>query len=295
MSFSLKAGNGGDNTNWSPWNEHLLEQIGKIKPRVAVLSGIIDVGTQEQEPARYDWEDTPQQREKLETVEGCHLDGNEIVIPRKPAPSIVMMADFPETLVDYGKHPYSESKEENWQPYRHLITNEFKGCATPCPLTHTKKTGVWAYDVKHRVSQIASAADLCDGVAPQDFDLGELLGAVFTMELGAVRNGEYINVKAKTISKKHEAIPVPKHDIQPFGILMNGENDPEDVKMIRKSIKTLLAKSPDYEGSLLKQQIESNGDNGDKPKQAAKKAPAKKAAPKKAPAPEPDYDDDTPW
>lgn len=270
--FSKKASDrssgGSSNVDWDGFNDHLLEQIGEEEEnRIAILSGLIDLGVQERPDYVEEYTGTKKQEAALKAGTS-HLDEEEenIITPLKPTEQIAIMADFPEIMVNYGKF-FSKDGEDDWKPYRHLITNEWwdkgareklaKGVSLSCKPDDKADSG-WAYDRKSTISKLAVAT----GVVPkapvdQNFDIGELLGGVFTMDVSAEEDGKYVNIKVKNISKKHDKIPVPDHDVVPFGVMLEGGNDEEDLKQIRASVKNTLKRAKGWETSGLKAELDA--------------------------------------
>lgn len=291
---SSNKGTGKSDVDWAGFNAHLLEKIGKSKLRQAVVSGIVDVGVQNREDAEYDYKGEERQDKLLEEGKATlNEEGTKIIQPRNPADSIVIFADFPSIMINYGKF-LSKDKEDDFKPYRHLITGEFKGLAEPCALTCKSKDGKWVYDAKHRVSQLANAMDLVEGDVPQDFQIGDLLGGAFMMEMGVTKNGEYVNVKAKNIVPMMEGMSAPEYNLEPFGVMFEGGNDKEDLVQIRASVRKLMELSPDWVESAVKAELEalSSSSSSSTSSESPKKAVPQKAAPKKIELDDDEEDDD---
>lgn len=272
--FSKKAsdrsGGGGSNVDWDAYNDHLLEQIGEEEEnRIAVVSGLIDLGIQDRPDYVEEYKGTKAQEAALKSGKS-RLDEDEenIITPLKPTEQIAIMADFPEIMINYGKF-FSKDGEDDWKPYRHLITGEWwdksarkmlaKGVSLSCKPDDKSESG-WAYDRKSNISKLAVATGVvAKAPVDQNFDIGELLGGVFTMDVSAEesKDGKHINVKVKNISKKHEKIPVPDHDIEPFGVMFDGDNDEESLKQLRASVKNTLERAQGWETSGLKAELDA--------------------------------------
>lgn len=305
MAFSMTAGNGGSGDGptreqWDEWNQYLKDQIGKFKPRVAILSGIVDLGRQEQEDSVFEYKQEERQDKLLEEGKAyLSDDGKKIIRPRNPVQCVALMADFPSIEIDYSKHPRSTKSEPEIKPYRHLITGEFKGLADTLALSCKAEDGKWVYDPKHSVSKLAMAMDLVQGeYVAQDFNLGKLLGGAFSIQLGVNGKG-YIN--SKEIGPIMDGVPIPEYDLEPFGVMFKGGNDGESLKQIRASVRKRMEMSPDWGESEIKKELEAlkgNSSSGDsKPAKAepvqedTKKAKPAKAKPAKV-APEVNEGDD---
>jgi hypothetical protein len=317
------------NVDWDAFNEHLLEQIGEDgQSQVAILSGIMDLGIQERPDHEEPYKGSTEQDKSL-ADERSYLSEDEetIITPAKPVDSVALYADFPDVEVNYGKF-FSKDAVDEWRPYRHLITNTWwdssaklmvaKGAALSCRPNPKAESG-WAFDGKSTISRLATCTGVVrKGPVDQNFDIGELLGGVFVMDLQAVRDKEYINIKALNIGTKHIAIPNPEYDLEPFGISFSGGNDDSALQQVRANIRATMARALNWDDSGLKADFENyekaSKEVDSKPEEKqnevpeeepVKKAPPKKAgvagksappkkAPvkKKAPEPEPEEDDD---
>lgn len=301
------------NVDWAAFNQHVYDAImeatdnGENTNQVCFISGIVDTGTQPSlEPYTvYKWEDSEQQNKLLNADFGCYVEDDNFYIPNKPVDSVAFFVDFPEVQIDYSK--FFGDGSEGTKPYRTLLAGEWDGVAQYTALSPDKD----GYGGKSRVSKLAKATGVTKGNPPADFDIGELLGQPFTMDIEAKKGGDqgqFLNVKVSNPSSKHKAIPVPEHDVVPFGVMMNGDNDEDAVKQIYRKSALLkrLELAEEWLESDLKKQIEAlqtsqQGDNSKSPtkeEKAPKKATQK---PKKASEPgEPEgnsgsFDDDIPF
>lgn len=307
MAFKKVAKGGESSTgqasreNWDAFYAHVEDVIrdvtedGDSKNQVCFISGIVDTGTQTKEPEDkytiYDWEDSERQHKLIAADFGCYEKEGKFYIPNKPEKndSITLYVDFPSIVVDYGI--LDGSGVPRFLPYRELLAGEWEGIATHTALSSK------GYGGKSRVNALAKATGLHkSGDLSGSFDVGQLLGLPFTMDIITNRGGDkqqYVNVKISNPSSKHKAIPVPEHDVEPFGIMMTGGNNPDDLKYIRKAVLRRLELADEWEDSELKKELEAVKGGSSKeeeaPTKVEAKAPAKtpaKAAPKKAPAKE---------
>lgn len=285
MAFSKKGKVQNDNSNlpevdWDLYNGHLEEAVkqatddGDNKNQVCFISGIIDTGTQPaQEPyTTYDEakEGDPnfdKQRKLIEADFGCYAADGKFYIPNKPVDSVVFFVDFPDIKVNYGKFFALDGKDD-YKPYRTLLAGDWDGLATYTALSPSP-TG---YGGKSRVSVLAKATGTTKGNPPSDFDVGELLGKPFTMDVLLSRGGDkgqFLNVRVSNPSSKHKAIPVPEHDVVPFGVSMSGGNSVVELEQIvrKGAILRRLEMAKEWEGSKLKIEIASL--KGESPQQTA--------------------------
>ncbi len=281
--FNKKAskGTGGSDVDWDAYNDHLLEQIGdEVENHVAIVSGLIDLGVQERPDYVEEYTGTKKQEKAIKDGRSYvreNEDGEEeIVTELKPVDQVAIFADFPEIMINYGKF-FSKDGEDDWKPYRHLITGTFwnkadrkmyaKGVSLSCS-PNDKAKGGWAYDPKSTISKLAVATGSAKSPVEQDFDIGELLGGVFSMDLVAEesKDGKHINIKANNPSKKHKTVKVPEYDIEPMGIMLDGDNDEEDLKQLRPAIINTLELAEGWATSGLKEELDNLKDSSSEKK-----------------------------
>lgn len=321
MGFSKKASKGSSsnvsNVDWDAFNEHLLEQIGEeVESRVGIISGIIDLGVQPRPDYVEEYTGTKKQDAQLKSGRS-YLDADEenIITELKPVDQVAIFVDFPEIMINYGE--FFNDGEDDWKPYRHLITGEnwdkqenkmfAKGVSLSCKPDDKAPSG-WGYDRKSTISKLAIGSGVIKRApVDQNFDIADLMNGVITMDLVAEESGKYVNIKATNISSKHPAIPVPEHDIECFGIGLDGDNDADTLKFIRASIRNTLERAQGWETSGLKAELdaqekaatkasedstEDDEEEDDTPKKRTpRKAPAKKTT-KRVAEEEEDEDDE---
>lgn len=308
MKASKGTSTGESNVDWNEFNQHLLEVLGEEEPQVAILSGIIDVGVQYREDLVVDYENKEIQDKALE--EGRAVlseDGSKLTLSMSPVGQVVFLADFPDLQVNYGKY-FSKDGADDFKPYRALVGGSWEGVAKGINMNSKKISGVWQFDPKSTISKLAKFTDGVSGAVPQDYDIGNLLGNAFAMDVGMKESDGKFYANCKNVNRKHKMVEVPEHNIEPFGISFEGGNDPKDLFNINGQVFKLLEKAVGWNESGLKKELEafqaekeSAKEDKDTPKEAPKKsAPVKKAAPKKAakaaePEPEEDEDDDCPF
>ena len=108
-----------------------------------------------------------------------------------------------------------------------------------------------------------------------------------------------MNVKISSPANKPKAIPMPEHNIEPFAVMMDGDNDEEDLKQINSKILKRLQLAKEWDDSGLKKELEKMGRLGggssddseeDKPKKAVTK-PKRPSKVEQEPDEEPEGDD----
>ena len=299
MSFSKKgkvsqesAPSNHPQVDWSAYNAHILEKVleatdnGDSKNQVCFISGVVDTGTQPAiEPytvydADIEGGANYEKQQKLISADfGCFIENGKFHIPQKPVDSVVFFVDFPEILIDYGKF-FGDGDSEP-KPYRTLLAGEWDGVATYTSLQPSSE----GYGGKSRISVLAKATGCTKGNPPSNFDIAELLGKPFTMDVAASTGGDknqYVNIRVSSPSSKHKAIPFPDHTVTPFGVGMNSENSDEAIKQIfrKSSLLARLALAEEWETSKLKAQIaamkgDTNSESETSESQPEPKAPTK--------------------
>lgn len=271
---------------WKEWNEYVYDRImeatedGDEPLQPCFISGIVDTGTQAPPEAEreYPWEDTEQQNKLIKVGVG-RRDGDKFYVKNRDNDTVVMTVDFPSIMIDYSKHPASDSDEEDFKPHRELLAGDWDNTASPIALNPSKD----GYNPKSRIAALCKATGLVKtGKVPEDFDLGELLGADFRMTITAEwsDDGKFMNPKIKDPVNKTKKDPLPDHDIEPFAVMLDGDNDEEDLKQINSKILKRLQLAKEWDSSELKKELEKLGrlgssstDSGseDKPKKSISK------------------------
>lgn len=312
--------------DWDGLNSHVIEMAktqDKARSVPGVISGIIDLGEQNLEDAEQVFvgdaaAEAAAIAEKPATYfkDGFDEKGKPCRLkcwPQKPVQQMAVTIDFPQVMVDKGKF-FGNS---NPQPLRLLLNREFtlpgdktKIVASPYNIRETKhdlgggKT-TWAFAKNNGLHKLADACGLLDanGLFTKN-RIGELLGKVAQfqfqvfMKPGKQAGTSYFTEVVKLVGMVPEGVPLPEApEGTLYGVNLYAENDPEAVKQLRACIKNHIKRANNYEGSILKVELEAL--EGGNASQAAP-APAPAAKPEgiapSAPAPEnDDFDDDVPF
>lgn len=269
---------GESDVDWDAYNEHLLERIGAEASRIGVISGIVDLGTHENEPSMFDYVGDDKQKKLLEDeynrgnrVED--VDGKKmLILPQKPSQQFAVIADFPEIMIDYGQF-FGENKESEEKPYRHILNGEWylqhekmKTVNLRFPAVAKKnKDDKWTFGENSYIGKLAKAGGVTDEVMTEEMDIGGLMETIIMFQLGAEKNPKgYVNMKCKQPSSKHEAIPVPEWNANPCFISFDGENDEGSLRELNASIRNTMAMSPDFGESEVRKELEALGLSFDK-------------------------------
>lgn len=277
---------GGSNSNpvdWDALNQHVIETVDlrESDAVIGIISGIVGLGVQSQEPAEEDYKQTPEQEEKLKNIEGAEVItkyGKEILTyPRKDREQVAIFIDFPQYMVDKGKFFGGES---NPSPFRVMLNGEFmlksaegftkivrSGYNLAIQNHGDQNNKMWGFGKNSTLHKLADAAGVLnkDGLfLPQD--LGKLLGKPVLVDLQV-----YMNPSKKDPSKKYYTercklqgkVPkmmesmVPKLDDKYlFGINFDSDNDLSHLKQLRASVKNTIKRAKNFEGSKIQQQLE---------------------------------------
>ena len=317
MAFKKKAKKpqSASNVDWNKFNRHIEERVEAAIEENGVnmecyVSMLIDSGTQPaQDPfTEYEWEDSDQQNKLLKKDFGCYVEDGKFYIPNRPMDSIILAVDFPDIMVDYGRF-FSEDNTSEERPYRHFLAGDWEGVAGYTAAI-VGKDG--AYSARSTITKIAKAANLVKGSkVKEDFNIGDLMGAVFTMdvEVSSEEKGDkfYTKVKATNLSARSKKLPPLECDIECIGIMMNLDEDDEpyveeELRQINSKVIKRLEMAEEWEDSDLKKALEKLGKLSSASSSSSSKGENKKPASsskKKSVEQEPDEelgeDDDNPF
>ncbi len=311
--------------DWDGLNSHVIEMAktqDKARSVPGIISGIIDLGEQNLDDAEQVFVGTAADEEKIKAEkpdtyfkDGFDDKGKAVRLkcwPQKPCQQMCITVDFPQVMVDKGKF-FGNS---NPMPLRLLLNREFtlpgdktKVVASPYNIRETKhelagnKT-TWAFAKNNGLHKLADACGLLDanGLFTKN-RIGELLGKVAQFEFrvfmkpGKQAGTAYFTEQVKLVGMVPEGIPLPEApEGTLYGVNLYAQNDAEAVKQLRACIKNHIKRANNYEGSILKTELEAlEGGNG-APAQAAPAAKPTGVAPS-TPAPSEDdgFEDDVPF
>lgn len=281
-----------------------------------VVSGIIDLGTQEQEDAavKFDGDEDDEAAEIAEKPGTYFEDGpnpsnrKEIVRlrrwPNKPVQSIAIAVDFPDIMLEKGQFFGDDDAEA--KPLRmylggqfYLVNDKVQVIGRPTPLREKKNSkDQWSFDKKHLCYKMAAAAKLVDASKDEVFkpkDIDQLLGQAFQFEAQIYFNEKgYYTEDVKFIGALGRGQKAPEGEVSQMLIQFNQPNKEEDLKELRSHVKNTIKRASNYEGSKIQAQLEkieaayksnkSSEEGADEPEQEEKKA-EKKVTSKPKPTP----------
>lgn len=293
--------------DWDKLNSHVIEAAGtasRSRSIPGVISGIYDLGEQEREDYREEWNGNAEAEASLIEKDPSIYFGDDEgkrwkYKPLKPCQAIAIAVDFPQVIVDKGQF-FGDSSPA---PLRLILNGEFftngeKVVARGYSLSESKHDQGWGFAKNSVLHKLADACGLLrNGIFTKE-RIGELIGAVAQFEFRVFmkpgKDGKsYFTETIKLAGIVPEGVSHPVLDDKYLHLInVWGENDPELVKQMRVSIKNTIKKANNYEGSDIQKLFEASGESTsakpteDKPKLNKPVRSAPKAAVK------PDVDED---
>jgi len=313
--------------DWEALNKHVIE-VAKTQTKArslpGVIAGIVDLGEHDLEDAEQVFTgdaaaEAAAIAEKPATYfkDGFDEKGNAVRLkcwPQKPVQQMAALIDFPQIIVDKGQF-FGNS---NPQPLRVLLNREFtlpgeklKIVASPYNIRETKhplggNKSTWAFAKNNGLHKLADAVGILDanGLFTKD-RIGELVGKVAQFQVQVFmkpgkNGGEFYQENVKLVGMVPEGVPIPE---APEGTLhlvnLFAPNDPEAIKQLRVAVKNHIKKANNYDGSVLKGELEAlegNRGNSDSEEPKEEDKPKAQGIAPSTPAPESDdFDDDVPF
>lgn len=368
-----ESGNGGagaiSGEAWDAWNSYSQWDILDVTPQtlpngselkemqvIGVLNFISELGSQPQDDASmkstltlpeegedYSQEEIDEMKKYPsnyfkwvdEYKDGKKLNVRKKFWPKNPEEELIFAVDFPELMVDYGKHPANDTENVEMKPLRiDYNDHDFKD-RTKLGRHITNevnyKTGKFSdKDIKYKIT---SACGNLEEYQNDQHDLSHLVQATcywtVKMTKKVTDKGTYYNTKivdpapiqdikarGKVVATVAEQLEDAKCDVPFCGILMNeGEYPEENLRQMRKmwidlaQQATTFDRNVDsnregewicgvgYEGSDLQKALEKFTTVTDKPKSVVPSKPAEKE-PEPVPTynePPINFDDDIPF
>ena len=330
-SYGTTTTAGGDkksDVDFDALNKYVVETAGlqQQETLVGFVSGIVDLGIQEQPDAENKYTGKPED-EAAEIAkfpntyfkDGKDDKGNPCRLkcyPQKAVQSIAIAVDFPDIILDKGQF-FGESKPlplRVWMGGQFYIPNKGMVVARTTPLRLNKKMGAWSMDALSLPYKMAVAAKIIqpgEVFLPKQIDslLGKSMQFVVQVYMKENKGKEYYTefIKyAAPLARGQKEFDTSEYP--PFLVQFNSKNDEKALSELRNHIITTLKQATNFEGSMIQKQLlglgkikqegnaQEEGSEGDgedfvpEVKQPAKEAP-KKAA-KKAPEPPVEFEDD---
>lgn len=312
------------NVDFDALTKHVVEAVGCAEAPealIGIVSGVIDLGLQEQEDAKMKWTgDAASEAEELEKNDTQYFETlpDDKGVPTrykrwevKPQRCAAITIDFPETLVNRGQF-FDEDKVGEALPYRGLLNNEFgqkgvgKVVGKPYSLREQRNDdGTWSLKnntILFKLGQATKQLDEKGNFKPAY--LGNLIGeaAMFNVHVYTNEHGgkEYLNEKLSFNGPVPKAMAqmIPTLDDK-FMYMVNfkGEQDLEVLKTLRQSIINTMKQAEDFEGSDVQRalieigKIKAGDSGAVKPDAQPQAQQAKPQAQAPASQPKIDFDD----
>lgn len=292
--------------NFDEINKYVVDAAGlqERETLVGVVSCLIDLGTQDQPDAEVVFNGT--EEDELKAVAEKPLtyfkDGfdpetkKQVRLkcwPQKPIQCVAVAVDFPDIIVDKGTF-FGESKPLPLRLYlggQFYMENSGMVVQRPTPLKVNKKLGDWSLDQKHLFYKMAVAQKLIKpGEVFKPQRINELLGKAFQFEAQVFfkesKGKEYYTEYVKYVGALGRGQKPSVLENEPIMIQFNKENDPAAVKELRAHVVNTMKRASNYEGSVIKGQIEEIRGNFSKDKPVKEEKAAQDNS-----VPEPDYDE----
>lgn len=274
--------------NWDELNKYTVEtaQLEQRETLIGYVSVIADLGTQKIPDAEY-ISDVPEEDESdyIDDNPGTYFktaynwetkkDARYKCVPQKDRQCVAVAIDFPDIIVDKGQF-FGNS---NPQPLRIWMGNQFfnknegfmvVGRPTALKVTNldkTNKTKKWSFGPLHLFYKMAVASKLIKpGEVFVQSDIDKLLGKAFQFEAQVYfKEGndgkEYYTEYVKFVGALGRGQVEPELANQPALIQFYADNSEEDLQQLRSHIINTMKMSTNWEGSKIKEQIETSRGN----------------------------------
>lgn len=261
--------------DWEAYNKYIVETCGLQNEEVlnGIISGVYDLGVQEQEDAQVEWKGKPEE-EAAEIAKGNYfedlMDHQSKTMKRykrwkqKPVQSVAFAVDFPDVVLD--KAPFFGG-DSNPQPLRMIMGGEFvltggtRIIAKPQPIVIRKndKTGnKWSFVPNSTIYKLAVGTKLINsGDAFTGDMIDQLLGKAAQFKVRVYLKDGYLNEKCAFAAGLARGAVAPQFDPSILHIVQfDTDNKEEDLKQLRVSVRNTMSRASDYAGSKLQAQLD---------------------------------------
>ena len=261
--------------DWDKVNGDQVELFGtqdKARSRVGIISGITDLGIQEVENGHKKSEVAPEdEAEFIEKNPTNWFDDfinpktkqteRHVFWPQKPQRAVAITVDYPQFEYDWGG-------DIGKKPLRFLLNGEFipkggKGSDVVVGRTYDLKETTkdfaprWSLATNSLLYKLAVATEVIKAGEPfTKAEIGKLIGKAALFEARLWMDGGYKQEKITFKGEVPEGMAVPEFDESIlYYITLDGENDAEHVKQLRRSVRNTIKRSVSYVDSKLKEQF----------------------------------------
>lgn len=257
--------------DWKALEDYTIQvaQLEEPETMVGIVSGIIDVGEQEQEDAMIELKAGENEEEIAAKFKGTYfktVEGKRYkCFKRPPAWHLVLTVDFPQIMLDKGKFCGKKEGEE-LRPLRLILNGEFvlkggvKIASRPIQATNNKELGSWSLSPKNTLYKMAKDSKLIKtgDVFPND-RVTELLGKAFQFSVQVHRNKDgFYNEYCKYVGATAKGQQAPEiEESCLYVVSFDGDNTDEALKQLRVSIRNTMMRATDYEEAPIREQLET--------------------------------------
>ena len=280
--------------NYAEINEYTVDTVGCQQPETlnGVVVGIIDLGNQKLPDAEYDVDsgDEDLSVEELESKYASDIAEGKIskfdyvkdwstrppkevikkFVPQRDRQCISYAVDFPDIMLDKGQFFGGDSEPKPLRMYfggqyyhqglKKMVVQNLLPLKVSNIAKDPRNDKVWSLSPKSQLHKMAVASKLINtGEVFLPDNIDQLLGKTlqFQVQIGFNEKGDkkYYFEKMKflgAIQRKDK----PFENVETFLIEMEGENDPEALKNLRKHIISTQEMATNFEGSALQKQLE---------------------------------------
>lgn len=330
MAFGVRVNSQQSSENktkvdWEGLNKYVVEtcQLQNEEVLTGIISGVYDLGVQEQEDAKQEFKGT-EEDERAEIAKSGDVYFETLMDyesktekrykrwPQKPVQSVAFSVDFLDVMLD--KAPFF-GQESNPKPLRLLLGGEFvlsggtKIVAKPQPIVirkNDKTNNVWSFMPNSTIYKLAVGTKVISAGQPFTGDMiDQLLGKAAQFKVRVFFKDGFYNEKCAFAAGLARGSKAPEVDQSLLHIIQfDADNKEEDLKQLRVSVRNTMVRAKDYAGSKLQKQLDtifkSNASGstteGSNTQGSATPAPTQKQAPKAAQEPvEANLDSDDPF
>jgi len=278
MGFEATVGGvvgSSDGVDYTEFNKYMVDtcKLQDTKTVVGIISGIIDLGMQEQPDAEMEFNGSPAQ-EADELAKGGTTYFKTVDNKRykcwkkKPTKSIAITVDIPSIIVDKGQF-FSGDKTPNPQPLRMILNSSFYrkeiGCTDLGRLfnremrKNEKTNNQWSINYSNLLYKMAVGAGIIKQNAPfLPEDIIKLLGVPLLFKVQIYMNPKgYYTEKIAFAAGLIEGMPVPQYDRNLlYSVGFDSNNDDKAIQFLSAPIRNRMQLSSEYPNSKVKVQIE---------------------------------------
>jgi len=256
-------------------NKYVVETAGlqQQETLVGVVSGIVDLGIQEQPDAesKFTGDEEDEAADIAKFPNTYFKDGKDDkgkpcrlkCYPQKAVQSVAISVDFPDIILDKGQF-FGESKPlplRVWMGGQFYIPTKGMVIARTTPLRVNKKMGAWSMDALSLPYKMAVAAKIVkpgEVFLPQQIDslLGKTMQFVVQVYMKESKGKEYYTefIKyAAPLARGQKEIDTT--DMPPFLVQFNSKNDEKALQELRFHVINTLKQATNFEGSMIQKQL----------------------------------------